>query len=99
MKRFLKHTLLSAEKTFGLFRENRERNKSKLLVLCYHSVVSDDSPVNSRTHIAVSRSEFEKQIALLRDRWNPVSLEKQEGAGGSFKRRYRVRQVIVGKPF
>jgi len=78
MKRFLKNSLLSAEKMFGLFRKYRERNKSRLLVLCYHSVVSDSSPVNSRTNIAVSQSEFEKQIALLREHWTPVSLAEIE---------------------
>ncbi len=80
MKRFLKKSILSAEKTFGLFRKNREKNKSRLLVLCYHGVVSDNSPVNSRTHICVSESEFEKQVALLRDQWNPVSLTEIEAA-------------------
>jgi len=80
MKRFLKHSLLSAEKMFGVFRKRREQNKSRLLVLCYHSVVSDDSPVNTRTNIAVSQNEFEKQIALIRKRWNPVSLADVESA-------------------
>jgi len=80
MKRFFKYSLLSVEKMIGFFRKNRERNKSRLVVLCYHSVVSDDSPVNSRTSIAVSKSEFDKQIALLRKYWNPVSLVEIESA-------------------
>ena len=72
--------MLSTEKMCGLFQRNRERNKSRFLVLCYHSVISDDSPVNSRTNIAVFKSAFEKQIALIRNHWHPVSLAEVKSA-------------------
>jgi len=80
MIRFLKYALLRGEQMFGSFQRNRERSTYRLLVLCYHSVVSDGSPVNSRTNIAVSASEFEKQIALIRNHWNPVSLAEVKSA-------------------
>ena len=80
LKQFVKQSILQGVKFTGLNRAARYRSRRRLLGLCYHSVLSDGSPVNSRTNIAVFASEFEKQIALIRDRWNPVSLAEIRSA-------------------
>ncbi|MCL2349340.1 MAG: polysaccharide deacetylase family protein [Planctomycetaceae bacterium] len=80
MKRLFKQWVLQVEKRTGAFRRNRRKNRFRLLVLCYHSVVRDDSPVNSRTNIAVTVSQFEEQLAILRRDWQPVSLAEIDAA-------------------
>ena len=52
----------------------RLRLRKRLLVLCYHSVISDDSPQDPRTNIAVTTQQFESQLQILRKHWKPISL-------------------------
>ena len=80
MKQYIKQSLLYLLRSLGVFERIRIQNRSRLIVLCYHSIVSDDSPVNSRTNIAVSAGMFEKQLQLIQSRWNPVSLKEIEAA-------------------
>ena len=80
MKQYIKQPLLYLLRSLGVFERERKRNRSRLVVLCYHSIVSDDSPFISRTNIAVSAGMFEKQLQLIRNRWNPVSLKEIETA-------------------
>lgn len=47
----------------------------RLLVLCYHSVVSDETPNDPRTRIAVTRSQFESQLQELTQHWSPLSVQ------------------------
>jgi peptidoglycan/xylan/chitin deacetylase (PgdA/CDA1 family) len=52
-----------------------------LLGLCYHGVVSDNSPQNdARTRIAVTVTQFNEQLKELRKHWNPVSLSQIRNA-------------------
>jgi len=59
--------------------------RKRLLVLCYHSVISDDSPQDPRTNIAVTTQQFESQLQILRKHWRPISLAELDaviqGAG------------------
>lgn len=80
MKKHIKQLLLYLQKRSGDFSRRRLRNKSRLLILCYHSVIDDESPLNFRTNIAVKKSAFERQIRLLREHWNPISVEELEAA-------------------
>ena len=76
MKTFAKQFVLQAVDAFGLNRYARWKMRRKLLILCYHAVVSDDSPPDDlRTNIAVTVSQFEQQLQHLRKHWNPVSLQ------------------------
>lgn len=74
MKRFAKELYLGLCKYTGQFRKMRSQNASRPIGLCYHSVVSDDSPNDFRTNIAVSVKQFEKHLKIIRKDWNPVSL-------------------------
>ena len=51
--------------------------RSRLLGLCYHGVIGDDAPMDDpRTRIAVTQSQFESQLAELRNHWTPISLSE-----------------------
>jgi peptidoglycan/xylan/chitin deacetylase (PgdA/CDA1 family) len=52
----------------------RRTVRKRLLVLCYHSVISDDVPQDPRTNIAVTTRQFESQMQILRKHWKPISL-------------------------
>ena len=54
--------------------------RKRLLVLCYHSVISDDAPPDSRTNIAVTSHQFESQLQILQSRWKPISLAELDAA-------------------
>ena len=76
MKTLAKQFILQAVNAFGLNHYARWKMRRKLLILCYHAVVSDDSPLDDRrTNIAVTVSQFEQQLQHLRKHWNPVSLQ------------------------
>lgn len=72
----LKQTILRAVDALGLNRWARFRTRRRLLGICYHGIVSDDSPDDARTRIAVSASQFELQLRELRNHWTPISLER-----------------------
>lgn len=76
----MKNCYLSCCKWSGAFEKAKRRNAKRLLVLCYHSVVGNDAPVNSRTNIAVSSQQFESQLKLINRDWTPVSLADVEKA-------------------
>jgi len=80
MKRFLMDLTISVEKISGILKIKQYCNRFRLLGLCYHSVVSNDVPRNSRTDIAVTVRNFEQQLALIRERFHPVSLRDIEQA-------------------
>jgi peptidoglycan/xylan/chitin deacetylase (PgdA/CDA1 family) len=69
--------VLQAVDSLGLNRYARWKRRRKLLILCYHAVVSDDSPLDDlRTNIAVTVSQFEQQLQHLHKHWNPVSMQE-----------------------
>ncbi|MDR2756233.1 MAG: polysaccharide deacetylase family protein, partial [Planctomycetaceae bacterium] len=77
----LKQILLCGAEVFGVNRLSRFRTRRRLLGLCYHSVVSDNSPQNdARTRIAVTVTQFNEQLKELRKYWNPVSLPQIRNA-------------------
>ena len=67
-------------KTCGGFAVLRRVLRKRLLVLCYHSVISDDSPQDPRTNIAVTMRQLESQLQILRESWKPVSLAELDAA-------------------
>ena len=54
--------------------------RKRLLVLCYHSVISADSPFDPRTNIAVTVEQFDSQLQILRKHWRPISLAELDAA-------------------
>ena len=76
----IKCSALAVAKTCGLFAVMRRIMRQRLLVLCYHSVISDDSPQDSRTNIAVTKQQFESQLQILQNRWKPISLAELNAA-------------------
>ncbi|MDR0705863.1 MAG: polysaccharide deacetylase family protein [Planctomycetaceae bacterium] len=77
----LKQILLCGAEVFGLNCLARFRTRRRLLGLCYHSVVSDNSPQNdARTRIAVTVTQFNEQLKELRKYWSPVSLPQIRNA-------------------
>ncbi|MDR1479445.1 MAG: polysaccharide deacetylase family protein [Planctomycetaceae bacterium] len=73
----LKQALLCGAEIIGLNSLARFRTRCRLLGLCYHSVVSDNSPMNdARARIAVTVSQFDEQLHELKKHWNPVSLNQ-----------------------
>ncbi|MDR0335716.1 MAG: polysaccharide deacetylase family protein [Planctomycetaceae bacterium] len=77
----MKRILLCGAEIFGLNCFSRFRTRRRLLGLCYHSVVSDNSPQNdARTRLAVTVTQFNKQLKELRKHWNPVSLTQIRNA-------------------
>lgn len=75
MKKLLKHLYLTVNKSVGRFEKLKQQQKRCLLVLCYHSVISNTAPINSQTNIAVSQEQFENHLKILRKDWHPISLE------------------------
>lgn len=70
----IKQAILRTVETVGLNRWSRFRTRRQLLGLCYHTIVSDESPADdARTQIAVTVSEFERQMRELHRHWTPVS--------------------------
>ena len=80
LRSILKRSALAATKTCGVFAVMRRALRKRLLVLCYHSVISDDSPQDPRTIIAVATQQFESQLQILRDYWKPISLAELDAA-------------------
>ena len=76
----IKRSVLTVAKTIGLFAALRRAVRRRLLVLCYHSVISDDAPQDPRTNIAVTTRQLEAQLQILRSRWNPISLAELDAA-------------------
>ncbi|MDR1140347.1 MAG: polysaccharide deacetylase family protein [Planctomycetaceae bacterium] len=77
----LKQALLYGVEIIGLNKLARFRTRSRLLGLCYHSIVSDNSPLNdARTRIAVTISQFDEQLRELKKHWQPVSLNQIRNA-------------------
>ncbi|MDR2169678.1 MAG: polysaccharide deacetylase family protein [Planctomycetaceae bacterium] len=77
----LKQTLLFGAEFSGLNFLSRYFRRRRFLSLCYHSVISDDSPPNdARTRIAVTKSQFNEQLKELRKHWRPVSLTQIRNA-------------------
>ncbi|MDR2761293.1 MAG: polysaccharide deacetylase family protein [Planctomycetaceae bacterium] len=77
----IKRILLLGVELAGLNSLSRFWTRRRLLGLCYHSVVSDNSPENdARTRIAVTVSQFDEQLRELRKNWNPVSLTQIRNA-------------------
>ena len=70
----IKCSALVAARFCGLFAVLRQVIRKRLLVLCYHSVISDDAPQDPRTNIAVTTQQFESQLQILRSHWKPISL-------------------------
>lgn len=72
-----KQAILSGINAFGLNRWARFRSRRRLLGLCYHTVIPDDSPADdARTRIAVTVSDFDRQMRELRRYWTPVSTDQ-----------------------
>jgi peptidoglycan/xylan/chitin deacetylase (PgdA/CDA1 family) len=77
----LKQIILHGVELGGLNYWARFWTRQRLLGLCYHSVVSDNSPQNdARTRIAVTVAQFEEQLKELRKHWTPVSLTQIHNA-------------------
>jgi peptidoglycan/xylan/chitin deacetylase (PgdA/CDA1 family) len=77
----LKQIILYGVESVGLNYWSRFWTRRRLLGLCYHSVVSDNSPQNdARTRIAVTVTQFEEQLKELRKHWTPVSLAQIRNA-------------------
>ncbi|MGL4942507.1 MAG: polysaccharide deacetylase family protein [Thermoguttaceae bacterium] len=73
MLRF-KNVVLALAKGVGVFAVLRSRTRGRLRVLCYHSVVADQTPIDPRANIAVTVSQFEQQLAFLKREWLPITL-------------------------
>lgn len=52
----------------------RSAMRRRLLVLCYHAVISDDVPKDQRANIAVTQSQFELQLCELVRHWTPIAI-------------------------
>ena len=76
----IKRTALAVAKTCGHFAMLRWVMRKRLLVLCYHSVISDDAPQDSRTNIAVTKRQFESQLQSLQKYRKPISFAELEAA-------------------
>ena len=77
MAQRVKQSILQAAEFFGVNKFFRDRTRSRLLGICYHSVIGDDAPMDDpRTRIAVTQSQFELQIAELRNHWMPIALSE-----------------------
>jgi peptidoglycan/xylan/chitin deacetylase (PgdA/CDA1 family) len=59
----------------------RQLLRRRLVVLCYHSVISDDAPLDPRTNIAVTTSQFELHLRELAASFTPVSAGQVIAAG------------------
>ena len=59
LKQTIKHSLLTGMKTAGCFSYLKQKNRRKPLVLCFHSVVRNDTPNDPRANIAVTESQFD----------------------------------------
>ncbi|MGL4593410.1 MAG: polysaccharide deacetylase family protein [Thermoguttaceae bacterium] len=70
----MKSIYLAGSRSSGFWNWRKRSVGNRLLVLCYHSVISDDAPNDPRTNIAVTRSQFERQMSILRRKWTPISL-------------------------
>jgi peptidoglycan/xylan/chitin deacetylase (PgdA/CDA1 family) len=77
MPRRVKQGILQAAEFFGVNKFFRDQMRSRLLGLCYHGVIGDDAPMDDpRTRIAVTKSQFEAQLAELRNHWTPIALSE-----------------------
>jgi peptidoglycan/xylan/chitin deacetylase (PgdA/CDA1 family) len=71
---------LTVAKGVGLFAVMRLVLRRRLLVLCYHSVISDDAPNDPQTIIAVTTRQLEAQLQILQRRWKPITLAELDAA-------------------
>lgn len=72
-----KKGILQTLDVLGLNRLSRFRTRHRLLGLCYHGVIGNDAPWDDpRTWLAVSVSQFERQMRELRRNWNPIALSQ-----------------------
>lgn len=70
----LKHSALSLSSSLGVNFFLRQRLKNKLLVLCYHGVVSEDHQEDEyRYRNTVSVREFKRQLETIARTFTPVS--------------------------
>lgn len=75
MKHSARQLALRVAEALGVNRFFRRRTRHRLLGLCYHGVLEGDVPWDDpRTEIAVSASQFERQMRELRRHWNPTAL-------------------------
>lgn len=74
--RALKSCVYGLSEHLGLNACSRFALRSRLLVLCYHGVVSDDTPNDRRTRTAVTRSQFDFQLRELGRHWTPISIHE-----------------------
>jgi len=76
-KKLGKQLILHGIECVGLNRLARHHTRRRLLGLCYHGVLSTECPENdARLNLAVTASQFERQMRELRLNWNPVSVEQ-----------------------
>ncbi len=77
IKHHLKQSVLFAAEWGGVNRFFRWKTRNNVLGLCYHGVIDDDAPwTDLRTRIAVSATQFERQMQEIRRHWNPISLSE-----------------------
>jgi peptidoglycan/xylan/chitin deacetylase (PgdA/CDA1 family) len=70
----LKSSLYYLAEHGGVNRAARFLSRNRLLVLCYHGVVSDRTPHDPRANIAVTASQFALQLRELRRHFRPVAM-------------------------
>src|SRR5690606_16359944 len=73
--RLLKTAAFEVAQRVGVNAFMRKVFQKRLVVLCYHSIISDDTPFDPRTNIAVTRSQFEQQLQELSTHHTPVSAD------------------------
>ncbi len=70
----LKHSALSLSSSLGVNFLLRQRQKNKLVILCYHGVVSEDHMEDTyRYRNTVSVREFKQQLETIARAFTPVS--------------------------
>lgn len=91
MSSFLKQIVLQGTEYSGFNQFFRWKTRNRLLGLCYHGVIGDAAPWDDpRTRIAVSETQFDRQMRELRRYWNPISLSELD-------ERFRAGQKIPEK--
>lgn len=71
-----KSTVLTAARRLGVNSLCRHARRNKLLILCYHGVVSDDNHLDAHRHrVAVTVREFRRQLEIVARLFNPVSAQ------------------------
>lgn len=76
MKAALKRSLLGGAHLLGINRVLRSASRKRLLVLCYHGVISESRPDDElRYSTTVSIKEFRAQLRILRRQFAPVAVD------------------------